>query len=339
MKLAKGAIGRAIDRPDPATRFYLFYGPDDAGSRHLATRLLASLGAEKFAVMAGEVKADPAVLADEAGAMALFGGPRAIWIEPAGDEIADGVAGVLEAGAVESPVIAIGGALRKTSALVKLAEAHGLAGAVQSYIPEGRDADQMVIAAGRAEGLRIESDVAARLAAACGNNQAIVAQEVAKFALFLDSASDQLRDLTHDVVDLLGADSSEGNLMRLGDLALAGDGRELLEEMERAAIAPGEAVPAIRALQRRLVQIAPLRAKVERGERVDGVLTSMGKALFWKDKALMQRLLTNWNAERIAQAMERSASLERAAMLSDEPPVAALGEELVAIARAAGRRR
>ena len=339
MKLAKGAIGRAIDRPDPATRFYLFYGPDDAGSRHLATRLLASLGAEKFAVMAGEVKADPAVLADEAGAMALFGGPRAIWIEPAGDEIADGVAGVLEAGAVESPVIAIGGALRKTSALVKLAEAHGLAGAVQSYIPEGRDADQMVIAAGRAEGLRIESDVAARLAADCGNNQAIVAQEVAKLALYLDAAPDQLRDLTHDVVDLLGADSSEGNLMRLGDLALAGDGRELLEVMERAAIAPGEAVPAIRALQRRLVQIAPLRAKVERGERVDGVLTSMGKALFWKDKALMQRLLTNWNAERIAQAMERSASLERAAMLSDEPPVAALGEELVAIARAAGRRR
>lgn len=339
MKLVKGAIGRAIDRPDPATRFYLFYGPDEAGSRHLATRLLASLGAEKFAVAAGAVKADPAVLADEAGAMALFGGPRAIWIEPAGDEIADGVAGVLDAGAVESPVIAIAGALRKTSGLVKLAEAHGLAAAAQSYIPEGRDADQMVIAVARAEGLRIESDVAARLAADCGNNQAIVAQEVAKFALFLDAAPDRLRDLTHDVVDLLGADSSEGNLMRLGDLALAGDGRGLLEEMERSAIAPGEAIPAIRALQRRLLQIAPLRAKVERGERVDGVLTSMGKSLFWKDKPLMQRLLTNWNAERIAQAMERSATLERTAMLTDEPPVAALGEELVTIARAAGRRR
>ena len=339
MKLVKGAIGRAIERPDPAIRFYLFYGPDDAGSRHLAGRLLTSLGAEKFAVMAGSVKADPAVLADEAGAMALFGGPRAIWIEPAGDEIADGVAGVLDAGAVESPVIAIAGALRKTSGLVKLAEAHGLAAAVQSYIPEGHDADQMVIAAGRAEGLRIESDVAARLAAACGNNQAIVAQEVAKFALFLDAAPDRLRELTHDTIDLLGADSSEGNLMRLGDLALAGKAGELLEEMERAAIAPGEAIPAVRALQRRLLQIAPLRARVERGESVGGVMTSMGKALFWKDKPLMQKLLSGWTAARIAQAMERSAALERSAMLTDEPPVAALGEELVAIARAAGRRR
>ena len=62
-----------------------------------------------------------------------------------------------------------------------------------SYIPEGRDADQMVIAAGRAEGLRIDGDVAARLATACANNQAIVTQEVAKFALFLDSAPDRVR--------------------------------------------------------------------------------------------------------------------------------------------------
>ena len=339
MKIASSGLARAIDRPDPATRFYLFYGPDDAGSRHLATRLLTSLGAEKFALAGATIKEDPAVLADEASAMALFGGPRAIWIEPAGDEIADGVASVLVASAVESPVIAIAGALRKTSGLLKLAEAHAHAAAVASYVPEGQQADQMVIAAGGAEGLRIERDVAARLASACGNNLAIVTQEVVKFATFLDAAPERLRELTHDVVDLLGADSAEGNLMRLGDLALAGDGRELLEEIERAAIAPGEAVPVVRALQRRLLQLAPLRARIERGERVDGVLTSMGKALFWKDKPLLQRLLSNWNAERIAQAMERSAALERAAMLSDEPPVAALGEELVTIARAAGRRR
>ena len=331
-------MARAVERPDPAVRFYLFYGPDEAGSRHLATRLLNALGAEKFAISAAAIKADPAVLADEASAMALFGGPRAIWIEPAGEEIADGVATVLAGASVESPVIAIAGALRKTSGLLKLAEGHGQAAAMISYVPEGRDADQMVIGAGRSEGLRIEPDVAARLAAACGNNQAVVAQELGKFAIFLDSAPDRPRDLSHDVIDLLGADSAEGNLMRLGDLALAGDAGALIEEFDRAALVPGETIPVVRALQRRLLQIAPLRAKVERGERVDGVMASMGKALFWKDKPLMQRLLSNWSAERIAQAMERAAAVERAAMLSGEPPIAALGEELLTIARAAGRR-
>ena len=271
--------------------------------------------------------------------MALFGGPRAIWIEPAGEEIADGVATVLDGASVESPVIAIAGALRKTSGLLRLAEGHGAAAALISYVPEGRDADQMVIGAGRSEGLRIERDVASRLAAACGNNLAIVAQELTKFAIFLDAAPERPRDLSHEVIDLLGADSAEGNLMRLGDLALAGDAGELIEEFDRASLVPGETIPVVRALQRRLLQIAPLRAKVEHGERVDGVMASMGKALFWKDKPLMQRLLTNWNADRIAQAMERAAAVERAAMLSDEPPIAALGEELLTIARVAGRRR
>ena len=339
MKIAPAQAARAVEKPDPAVRFYLFYGLDEAGSRHLATRLIGALGAEKFAISAAAIKADPAVLADEASAMALFGGPRAIWIEPAGEEIADGVASVLDGPSVESPVIAIAGALRKTSGLLKLAEGHRSAAALISYVPEGVHADQMVIGAGRSEGLRIERDVATRLAASCGNNQAVVAQELAKFAIFLDAAPDRPRDLSHEVIDLLGADSAESNLMRLGDLALAGDAAELIEEFDRAALVPGETIPVVRALQRRLLQIAPLRAKVEHGEGVDGVMASMGKSLFWKDKPLMQRLLTNWNAERIAQAMERAAAVERAAMLSDEPPIAALGEELLTIARAAGRRR
>ncbi len=339
MKIAPAQAAQAVDKPDPAVRFYLFYGPDEAGSRHLATRLIGALGAEKFAISPAAIKADPAVLADEASAMALFGGPRAIWLEPAGEEIADGVASVLDGASVESPVIAIAGALRKTSGLLKLAEGHGTAAAMISYVPEGIHADQMVIGAGRSEGLRIERDVASRLATACASNQAIVAQELAKYAIYLDAAPDCSRDLTHEVIDLLGADSAEGNLMRLGDLALAGDAAALLEEFDRAALVPGETIPVVRALQRRLLQIAPLRAKVEHGERVDGVMASMGKSLFWKDKPLMQRLLTNWNAERIAQAMERAAAVERAAMLTDEPPIAALGEELLTIARAAGRRR
>ena len=69
--------------------------------------------------------------------MSLFGGPRAIWVEPAGDEIADGVEALLEAPASESPVVAIAGALRKTSALLKLAEAPSAALAHCSYMPEG----------------------------------------------------------------------------------------------------------------------------------------------------------------------------------------------------------
>ena len=338
MRAPRGTIVRSVEQPDRSVRFYLFYGPDESGSRALAERLLKGLGAEKMAVASSAVKADPALLAAEAGAISLFGGARLIWVDPAGEEIVDGLEALLGAPAIESPVVAIAGALRKTSALLKLAEAHPAALTHASYAPEGRDADRMVIDAGRIEGLRIDPAVAARLAADCNANVAILGHELAKFALYLGASPERPQELTHDVLDLLGADSGEGDMMRLGDLALAGRGNELFEELDRVALGNSEAIPVVRALQRRLIQLAALRAQVEQGKSVDAVMTSMGKALFWKDKGLMQQLLSGWNAERLAAMLERTAALEKAIIFSDEPRIAALEEELVTIARAAKRR-
>ena len=337
MKAVRANLARALDRPDPAIRFYLFHGPDEAGSRALAGRLLKGLEADRFALAAQAIKADVALLADEAGAISLFGGKRAIWVEPAGDEVAEGVEALLEMPASESPAIAIAGSLRKTSALLKLAEGHAHALSHISYVPEGRDLERIIVESGREYGLQVAPDLAQRIAAAAAGNQAVAAQELAKFALYLGADPASLRDLDPDTLDLLGADSAEADLMRLGDLALAGRMDALLDELARLPHGGSEAVPILRALQRRLLMLAPLRARVERGERVDAVMTSMGKALFWKDKPLLERLLSVWPAERLAEAASRVAVLERQVMLRPLADEAALGETLVSLARAASR--
>ena len=339
MKAVKASLGQALDQPHRSIRLYLFHGADEAGSRALGDRLLAGLGkAEKFTIVGSMLKSDPATLADEAAAMALFGGPRALWIEPAGDEISAAVEAMLAAPGVESPTVAISGVLRKTSTLLKLAEAHPDALAHVSYIPEGREADRMVIDLGRREGLRIAPDVAARIAAGCANNQAIVARELTKYALFTGASAAAPRELTDAIVDQLGAESGDGNALRIGDMALAGELGELAEALGRLLPGASEAIAIVRALQRRVLQLAPMRARVEAGERVDAVMASAGKALFWKDKDMIHAMLTRWNAERLAHVGERAAALETALMLSGAPGVAALGEELTAIARAARRR-
>jgi DNA polymerase-3 subunit delta len=340
MKAVKAGLAKTLERPDSSIRFYLFHGPDESGSRALANQLLKGLGdAEKFVLLSQAIKGDAAILADEAGAISMFGGRRAIWIEPAGDEIAEGVEALLEAAAIESPVVSIGGALRKTSSLLKLAEAHPAALSHCSYVPEGRDMERVVIDLGREVGLRLTPDLAQRIAGAANNNQAVAAQELAKFALYLGADPANPAELDQDSVDLLGADSAEADLMRLGDLALTGRMDELLDELARLPHGGTEAVPVLRALQRRLLMLAPLRGRVERGENIDGVMTSMGKALFWKDKPIIQRLLSVWPAERLAEAAARVSALERQIMLRPLADEAALGEMLVTLARAAGRNR
>ncbi|HEU0311018.1 MAG TPA: DNA polymerase III subunit delta [Sphingomicrobium sp.] len=339
MKAAKGSLPAGLDRPDPTLRFYLFHGPDDAGSRALAERLLVGLGAEKSAMSSQDIKGDPASLADEAGAISLFGGRRAIWIEPAGDEISEGVEALLGAPASENPVIAVAGSLRKASSLLKVAEAHAAALSHISYVPEGRDLERLITDLGSESGLRMSPQVAQRIAAASAGNQAIAQQELAKFALYLGADAANPRELDLETVGLLGADSADADLMQLGDLALAGQIHDLLEELARLPHGGSEAILILRALQRRLLMLAPLRARVEQGESIDGVMTSMGKALFWKDKPLVRRILSAWSAKRLAEASARASALERQIMLRPLSDDAALGETLVTLARAAVRQR
>ena len=335
MKADKRNIGRAVDQPAAAIRFYLFHGPDEGQSRALAARLLEALGATKAAVSSGEIRSDPASLVDEAGAMSLFGGKRAIWIEPATKDIEEGVAALLEAAAVESVVVAIAGSLTKASPLLKLAETSPLALAFASYPPEGQDAERMVIDLGRRFGLKISTPVAARLADSTSNDQAIVAQELEKFALYLGAAPESPRELDLDALDAVGAENAEGDFLRLADLALSGELDELADELTRMPSGGSEAIPVIRSLQRRLLMLAPLRARVERGERPDGVMTSLGKSLFYKDQAKVRRMLSKWSAADLATAADRAGKLERSMMFTPVPDREALGEELLAIARKA----
>ena len=106
-----------------------------------------------------------------------------------------------------------------------------------------------------------------------------------------------------------------------------------------ASAADAEPVMVLRALQRRLMMLAPIRARVDRGARPHDAVTSAGKSVFWKEKELAVRLVSLWDSQALARALERSGALERKLMSSDTPPAAAaLEEELVAIALTARKR-
>jgi len=338
VKANKASVGRAVDQPDPKIRFYLFLGPDEAQSRALATRLLQGLEAAKHEIPSSSLKSNASLLVDEAAALSLFGERRLIWIEPATKDVEDAVAALLAAEAVESAVAAIAGALNKSSALVKLAESSPAALAYTAYVPEGDEAARMVTDLGRRVGLKIAPPVAARIADGCSNDQAIVMRELEKLALFVGASPHAPKELEHEAIDAVGAESGEGDFLRLADLALLGEVAELVDTVGRLSGGGTEAIPAIRSLQRRLLMLAPARARIERGERADAVMASFGKALFWKDKTSVEQMLRKWTAADLAVIADRAGSLERELMFSDAPEQEAFAEEFLAIARKARSR-
>ncbi|HKH27630.1 MAG TPA: DNA polymerase III subunit delta [Sphingomicrobium sp.] len=338
MKAVKGSIGHSVDQPDPKFRFYLFHGPDEAQSSALGDRLVNALKAAKHSVASGSLRGDPALLADEACAIDMFGGAKVIWVQPAGEEIVAAVEALMDAPAAESPVVAIAGRLGKSSVLLKLAESHAVALSHISYELDARDAERLVVDMARAEGLRTQPGVAARIAESCANDRRMMGQELAKLALYLDASPDSPKDLGSDALEALGADMG-ADFLGIADHALAGDVRSLSAALSRMDSSGKEAIPVIRSLQRRLLMLAPIRARIDSGERLQAVMTSMGKSLFWKDKPAVEKMLGMWDSAGLARVSERTGRLERQLMRGDSPPATdALGEELIAIARQAQRR-
>lgn len=341
MIVKRPEIERALDAGGAGHRLILLYGPDESGSRALADRIAKPLGAdvERIDISGATLKSDPARLADEASAISLFGSKRYIRVEPAGDEIVDAVNALLELPTDGDPVVVVAGALRKDSRLVKLATASpGMLG-FASYVPEGADADRMASAMARDNGLLITPDVARRLATACNADRAILAREIEKLALFVDAAPDRPRELGHEELDALGAASEEGDMGRLVDAVL--DGRLDAFETALAQLAAEgiEGIPIIRAMLRRLLQLADFRSQVAEGSSVAGVMASAGKSLFWKDRDVVARQLSRWRPTQIATAIERLMACERAIKASGTAGPILLDEELLAIGRAARRMR
>ncbi|WP_265528192.1 DNA polymerase III subunit delta [Sphingomicrobium marinum] len=322
---------------DPNVRFYLFYGPDEAGSRSLADQLLQKLAAEKSSVEGAVLKSDPARLADDAAAISMFGGKQLIWIEPCGDEITDAVLALLEAPKGEHLVVAVAGGLRRNGRLLKAVESHPETLVHASYEPEDRALDDLIETMAAAENLRPDPGVTTRIACTTGSNRAIAAQELAKYALYLDASPERPASLSHEAVDAIGAVLAEDRFFALGDAAMAGDIEALETGLAAVSENGSEAVTVIRAMQRRIMQIAPMAARVAAGENASGVMTSMGKSLFWKDKPLVQKLLHRWPADRLARLAERISSLEQQLIFGKGPARAQLAEEMLAVARA-GRR-
>jgi DNA polymerase-3 subunit delta len=335
VKIAKGQVDRSVDRPDAAIRLYLFAGEDESASRALAARLLTALGAEKEPLSGAQLKSDPALLSDNASAISMFGGRRLIWVEPAGEESLSAVEALLAASAVEHPTVLICGALKKTSALMKAVDASPAALSHLSYMPDAANMGRLVADLARIHGLRLTRELADRIAASASADQAIIGQELGKFALYLEASPESPRELLSEHLDLLGADAPDRDANRAGDLALTGALAELADELAIAEDAGTEAIPMTRSLQRRLLQLAPLRAKLDAGQAMDAVLAS----IFWKDRAGVGRMLSRWSSAKLAQALSRLALVERQLLQGGAapPPTATLGHELIQLARASRR--
>lgn len=341
MKANRGQIEKALDAPPADVRFFLLYGPDEAGSLALARRLERAMGpeAERIDLDGTALRDDPARLADEAASFSMFGDKRWIRINGMGEESVPALTALLEAEAAGNPVIAVAGALKPASKLAKLALEHKQVLAFISYQPDARESEQIAVAIAREGGLRLPPELARRIVDLANGDRALMSGEIEKLILYLDAAPDQPREATEEALDALSADNPESNAAPLVNAVLGGDLKAMHRELGQLAEVGAAMASVLRPLLARAMLIANIRASFDQGGRLEAAVEAAGKQVFWKEKGLVTRQVRLWNAQGIARVIQRLSQAERASRSGRGLGELLVRHELLTIARQAARER
>ncbi len=340
MKASEAQIRARLDKPGPDIRLFLLYGPDESGANDLAARLGRAMGgqAERVDIEGSSLKASPGRLAEEAASMSLFGEARYIRVTGMDDESTEAVRLLVDSEVAGNPVVAVAGTLKGTGRLLKLALPAPSVMAHACYVPDARNASQLAAGIARENGLRLIGGVAERLAAMSGGDRAVLAREIEKLSIYLDAAPDRPREAGLAALEAIGADLGEAEMFGAIEAVVEGRATEIGVELARLDHAGVSSIPLLRQLVRRLMNLAEMRADIDRGASPDDVVKKY--RVFFKEEMSTKIALRRWTSPMLARGVERVREAERAITRAGGNAGQVLADEALAtLARAAARTR
>ncbi|MGE3248707.1 MAG: DNA polymerase III subunit delta [Hyphomonadaceae bacterium] len=323
MKIAGAAARRFLDKPDPAIRAALLYGPNRSfisdGAQALISFALKGSD-DPFALTKltdDEIKKDKARLADALVAQSLLGGPRVAWarIETSGGD--DAILAALkeiENGAEGATLIVEAGDIGGSSKLVKAFEAATHAASMAFY--EETDAERSAFARAllKDEGVTVSKDAADALDALLPADRGLARQEIQKLAAFAHGSKDAL---SADAISALLPDEGESALDESVNAAVSGRAGEAAEALARVEGLSG--VSAIKAMERRMLRLLEARTLMDKGLSAQDAAGKLRPPVFWKERDAFQAQLARWPSARVLRALDALWAAERAAKQAQSP--------------------
>lgn len=293
-------------------RIFLIYGPDHGLVSERASQLSKKTDvdlSDDFSLIkldASELSADPGRLADEVGAIGLFGGSRLIWVKNAGndkklvsalenisDDITDSVTLLIE-----------GGDLKKSSSLRKFAEKTGNALAIPCYADDGRALQTLIDNELSAANLRIEMSARQMLLGYLGGDRLASRGEIQKLILYCHGQ--EIISET-DVENAIG-DASSISVDETVDSILSGNIKELDISFNRILLSKTPIFLVLRSTLIQLQQIDLMRFEVENNnKRPNQVMSEMGRFIHFKRKPAFEKALKKWTSVKLRSEMDRLA--------------------------------
>lgn len=294
---------RFLAKPDPAIRVVLIYGDDEGLVSERARRFVAAIADDPLAIVHLDIDAiasGPGRLADEANAVPMFGGQRAIVVTAHGNrQITPALEAVLDAPPVDSWVVVTAGELRKSSPLRRLCETNKAAASIACYADDDRNLDRVIDEETARTGLTIADDARDALKRLTGADRGVSRSEIAKLCLY---ATDAGAITTEDVRAVIGDASAFAieetiDMMALGDAAaLDRDYRRLVAAGTSGSMVAGAALRHFNFLQK-------ARAAYDDGTPAPALVDRARPPIFFKRQPNVARQIEMWSPTRIERAL------------------------------------
>jgi DNA polymerase-3 subunit delta len=292
-------------------RFFLVHGADE-GLIHERVKTLVS------AALAGDpdplrltrldgdaVARDPGALSDEAYAISMFGGTRALWIEAQARDLMPALEPLFARPPSDCTIIVEAGSLKKGTGLRAAFEKADMAASIECYPDDKRSLGPLIEAEARAAGLAVSPDVRDYLMSLLGSDRMTTRGEIAKLMLY---AQGKARIEVEDI-EAIVADAAPSSLDALIDAALLGEMGALETSASRYFAEGGDAGLLVIRLVARLTLLHRLRLEMEHGRSFDAAMQAQYVRLSPTARAALAKQAERWSSAMLAKRFAAIATL------------------------------
>ena len=289
---------RFINHPPPGVFLYLVFGTD-AGlvAERMRTILVRAVDDPKdqfqLVRLAGdEVASDPLRLADEANAIPMFGGRKAIGIEATGKSLIPALEPLFRAPPRDCIVAVESGALKRDHLLRKLCERERAAAAIECFPDSPRDVAQLIDSELAGADLTIEPDAKELLMSLLGQDRLTTRSELEKLATYAHGEG----RVRVEHVEAIVADASALVLDHAVDGAFRGALPAIETTTERLFAENGDVNQLLGSALRHATALHRARIAMDGGGGGDA-------GFYGPRRALAEQQLRLWDAERLARTV------------------------------------
>jgi DNA polymerase-3 subunit delta len=303
--VSSAAADGFIQRLPKEISFYLVHGLDEGLTHERVKAIVRNRVGDdsdpmRLVRLEGDAVArDPGALADEAYAISMFGGDRAIWIDAQGRDLLPALEPLFARPPTDCTIVIKAGQLKKGTGLRGAFESSAARASIECYSDDSSTLGALIEAEARAAGLAIAPDARAALVHMVGADRRTTRGEIAKLMLYAQGQS----RITAEDVEAIVADAAPSNLDEVIDHALLSELPAVETSAARFFHDGGDADYLMIRLVTRLTLLHRLRLEMDQGRPFEAACQALFVKLPLSARRALAKQAERWTAESLAQRL------------------------------------